>query len=193
MIVNSQNKRNRVSNMDELNLEIARLKNLKKEQEDFLINQYALLRHKVEAPVRIANMLMNRVPGVGTIKGLVQGIGKATSKSNKSDWLTKAVQLGLPLVLNRTLLKNAGWIKKGLVLLASETAASNVTQDNVSSWVGKITNLIKPKKKKKKDKQVEPVVGEVINPPAPLHPPMITMEESVQDNIYGIPKDSEAY
>lgn len=192
MIIDSNNKRRSVNNIDDLNAEIARLKRLKIEQEDFLKNQYSLLKHKIETPARIANMLMNRVPGVSTIKGLVQGIGEVTNKSNKSDWLTKTLQLGLPLVLNKTLLKNAGWIKKGLVLLASETAAKNVNQDNVSSWVGKITDMIKPKKKKKKNK-VEAPVGEVINPVPPQHPPMITAEESVQDNIYGIPKDSEAY
>ncbi|QBR10835.1 hypothetical protein [Sphingobacterium sp. CZ-2] len=192
MIIDSNNKRRSVNNIDDLNAEIARLKRLKIEQEDFLKNQYSLLKHKIETPARIANMLMNRVPGVSTIKGLVQGIGEVTNKSNKSDWLTKTLQLGLPLVLNKTLLKNAGWIKKGLVLLASETAAKNVNQDNVSSWIGKITDMIKPKKKKKKNK-VEAPVGEVINPVPPQHPPMITAEESVQDNIYGIPKDSEAY
>ncbi len=192
MIIDSNNKRRSVNNIDDLNAEIARLKRLKIEQEDFLKNQYSLLKHKIETPVRVANMLMNRVPGVSTIKGLVQGIGEVTNKSNKSDWLTKTLQLGLPLVLNKTLLKNAGWIKKGLVLLASETAAKNVNQDNVSSWIGKITDMIKPKKKKKKNK-VEAPVGEVINPVPPQHPPMITAEESVQDNIYGIPKDSEAY
>ncbi len=192
MIIDSNNKRRSVNNIDDLNAEIARLKRLKIEQEDFLKNQYSLLKHKIETPVRVANMLMNRVPGVSTIKGLVQGIGDVTNKSNKSDWLTKTLQLGLPLVLNKTLLKNAGWIKKGLVLLASETAAKNVNQDNVSSWIGKITDMIKPKKKKKKNK-VEAPVGEVINPVPPQHPPMITAEESVQDNIYGIPKDSEAY
>ncbi|MEI5984749.1 MULTISPECIES: hypothetical protein [Sphingobacterium] len=192
MIIDSNNKRRSVNNIDDLNAEIARLKSLKTEQEDFLKNQYSLLKHKIETPARIANMLMNRVPGVSTIKGLVQGIGEVTNKSNKSDWLTKTLQLGLPLVLNKTLLKNAGWIKKGLVLLASETAAKNVNQDNVSSWIGKITDMIKPKKKKKKNK-VEAPVGEVINPVPPQHPPMITAEESVQDNIYGIPKDSEAY
>ncbi len=192
MIIDSNNKRRSVNNIDDLNAEIARLKSLKTEQEDFLKNQYSLLKHKIETPARIANMLMNRVPGVSTIKGLVQGIGEVTNKSNKSDWLTKTLQLGLPLVLNKTLLKNAGWIKKGLVLLASETAAKNVNQDNVSSWIGKITDMIKPKKKKKKNK-IEAPVGEVINPVPPQHPPMITAEESVQDNIYGIPKDSEAY
>ncbi|MGN5954523.1 hypothetical protein ACP6L2_07910 [Sphingobacterium lactis] len=193
MIVDSKNKRNKVTNMTELNLEIARLKSLKKDQERFLKHQYVLLKHKVEAPARIANLLLDRVPGVGMLKGLVQGIGKATSKNTKGDWLTKTLQVGLPLVLNKTLLKNAGWLKKGLVLLASESAASNVNQDNVSSWIGKLTDIIKPKKKKKKEKLQEPVIGEVINPAPPHHPPMITAEESVQDNIYGIPKDSEAY
>jgi len=176
--------------MDDLTAEISRLKAKKIEQEQFLGHQYQLLKHKVEAPSRILNMVFNRVPGISTMKGLISGIGEVTSGKHKGDWLTKTLQVGLPLVLNKTLLKNSGWIKKGLVLLASETAASQVNQGSVHSIIGKLTDLIKPKKKKKKGN--EPI-GEVINPTAPLNPPMITAEESVQDNIYGIPKDSEAY
>ncbi len=184
------NKRSSITNIDELAAEISRLKAKKTEQEQFLGNQYQLLKHKIEAPSRILNMVFNRVPGVSAVKGLISGIGEVTSGKHKGDWLTKTLQVGLPLVLNKTVLKNSGWIKKGLVLLASETAASQVNQSSVSSVIGKLTELIKPKKKKKKVK--EPI-GEVINPTAPINPPMITAEESVQDNIYGIPKDSEAY
>lgn len=183
--------RTKVTNFDELSSEIARLKVQKKEQEAFLLNQYELLKHKVETPVRIANMILNRVPGVSTIKGLVSGIGQVTNKNNKADWLTKTLQLGLPLVLNRTLLKNAGWLKKGLVLLGSETVASNVNQSKVTAVIDKLTSLIKPKKKKKKKAELEAIVD--ATPIPPNHPPMITAEESVQDNAYGIPKDSEAY
>ncbi|OYD45709.1 hypothetical protein CHU00_10200 [Sphingobacterium cellulitidis] len=184
--------RTKVTNFDELTAEIARLKIQKKEQEAFLLNQYDLLKHKVEAPARIANMIFKRVPGVSTIKGLVSGIGQVTNKNNKADWLTKALQLGLPLVLNRTLLKNAGWLKKGLVLFGSETVASQVNQSKVTAVIDKLTSFIKPKKKKKKKvAEVEAVVEGT--PIPPNHPPMITAEESVQDNMYGIPKDSEAY
>ncbi|MCT1532314.1 hypothetical protein M3B46_15025 [Sphingobacterium daejeonense] len=184
--------RTKVTNFDELTAEIARLKVQKKEQEAFLLNQYDLLKNKIEKPVRIANMVLNRVPGVSTVKGLISGIGQVTNKNNKADWLTKTLQLGLPLVLNRTLLKNAGWLKKGLVLLGSETVASQVNQSKVSSIIDKITSFIKPKKKKKKKGEIVDVVVETPTIP-PNHPPMITAEESVQDNAYGIPKDSEAY
>ena len=182
----------KVTNFDELTAEIARLKVQKKEQEVFLLNQYDLLKHKIETPVRVANMVFNRVPGVSMVKGLVTGIGQVTNKNNKADWLTKTLQLGLPLVLNKTLLKNAGGLKKGLVLLGSETVASQVNQSKVTSVIDKITSIIKPKNKKKKKEELNEVIADdpVISP---NHPPMITAEESVQDNAYGIPKDSEAY
>ncbi|MBV2228665.1 MULTISPECIES: hypothetical protein [Sphingobacterium] len=185
--------RTKVTNFDELTAEIARLKVQKKEQEAFLLNQYELLKHKVEAPARIANMIFNRVPGVSTVKGLFSGISQVTNKNNKADWLTKTLQLGLPLVLNRTLLKNAGWLKKGLVLFGSETVASQVNQSKITAVIDKLTSLIKPKNKKKKKKNEELVEAVAANPIPPNHPPMITAEESVQDNVYGIPKDSEAY
>ncbi|MVZ66285.1 hypothetical protein GQF61_10485 [Sphingobacterium sp. DK4209] len=180
----------KISNITDLQSEIARLKGKKKEQERFLVDQYQLLKHKVEAPARIFNMVVSNVPGVDMVKGLVSGIGSLKG-TKKSDWLTKTVQLGLPLVLNRTLLRNAGWLKKGLVLFASETAAREVNQTTVSSIIDKITSFVKPKKKKKKDKVADEIERTEVAPP--LHPPMITAEESVQDNAYGIPKDSETY
>ena len=81
--------------------------------------------------------------------------------------------------------------EKGLVLLASETAAREVNQASVSSVIDKITAFIKPKKKKKKE-NAEALAKEAAAAP-PNHPPMITAEESVQDNMYGIPKDSETF
>ena len=104
--------RNRISNITDLQAEIARLKvQKKKEQEQFLINQYQLLKHKVETPARIFNMVASNVPGVDMVKGIFSTIGSKNT-SGKSDWLTKTLQLGLPLVLNKTLLRNAGWLKK---------------------------------------------------------------------------------
>lgn len=175
-----------ITNVRELTAEIARLKAEKKEQEAFLQQQYDLFCHKLETPVRVAKMLASKVPGVAAIRGLASGISGAGKSNGKGDWLTRGLQLGLPLVLNRTLLKNAGWLKKGLVLLASETAASQVNQNRVSAVVDRITNFIKPKKKKQK-------LAKESSPGSISHSPMITAEESVQDNIYGIPKDSEAF
>ncbi|MCL8000530.1 hypothetical protein M8994_20275, partial [Brucella sp. 21LCYQ03] len=101
--------------------------------------------------------------------------GKSTGKS---DWITKVLRLATPLVLNRTLLKNAGWFKKAVVTVASETAVGQVNQNSISSAVSGIANFIRPKKKVKKAK---------------LLPGEITAEEAVEGNKYGIPKDSEAY
>lgn len=179
-----------ITNFRELTAEIARLKAEKREQEAFLQQQYALFCYKVETPLRIAKMVTSRIPGVAALKGLASGIGIGNTSKSNSDWLTKGLQLGLPLVLNRTLLKNAGWLKKGLVLIASETAAGQVNQNRITALVDRIANFIKPKKKKKKEKIAQPQQG---SPNTVGRAPMITAEESVQDNIYGIPKDSESF
>lgn len=169
----------KINNIDELRLEINRLNALKKEQEAYLSNQYTLLKRKVETPARVFGAITSSIPGVDFVKGLVSSAGSLSGKENtgnKKDWLTRGIQLGLPFFLNRTLLKNSGWLKKSLVLLASETAAGQVTQDKVGSAISKVADFIRPKKKKKKHKDVLP------------------FEEQGQDIVnFGIPPDSETY
>src|SRR5690606_10421415 len=164
--------KNKITNIEELTAEIARLKIQKNEQQAFLINQYDLLSAKISAPARIMNLVFSRVPGVGALKGIFSGIGAVSNAKSKSDWLTKTLQFGLPIFLNKTLLKNAGWLKKAVVLLASESAATNINKAKISTVIDSITNFIKPKKKKKKattDKEYE-----IVQTPVPVnHPPMI--------------------
>ncbi|MNL55186.1 hypothetical protein D3C87_1785750 [compost metagenome] len=78
--------------------------------------------------------------------------------------------------MNRFFFKKAGVLKKALLLLASEKALGQVNQDKISSIIEKVTDFIKPKKKKKKQVDVEklPVVED-------------------QVNEYGIPSYSETY
>lgn len=162
----------RINNIGELKLEIARLNQLKKEQESYLADQYSLLKHKVEAPARFLSSVASSIPGVDLVKGLVSSVGG----SKKQDWLTRVLQLGLPLVLNKTFLRNSGWLKKALVLLASETAAGSVTKDRVGAVISKIADFVRPKKSKKKHKDILP------------------FEEEGQDTVnFGIPPDSETY
>ena len=170
----------RINNVEELKNEIARLSNLRREQEFYLKDQYSLLKDKVESPMRFVNNLTAHVPGVNMVKGLFSGIGSSTNHTaDKSDWISKAIRIGLPFILNRTLLRNAGWVKKALVLLASESAVGQLNQNNVSSLFSKVTDFIKPKKDKKKHKNIEPLVND-----KPIE----------QDtNQYGIPRDSETY
>lgn len=164
----------KITNIADLQREIARLKNLKKEQEAYLLDQYALLRKKIEIPSRILGMVTSYIPGVDMVKGLFSSITSKNKVSGKSDWLTNTLRLALPLVLNKTLLKNAGWLKKSMVLLASEGAAGQINQDKIQSFVSKIVGFIRPAKKKKKHKEVPPLA------------------ESKQDAFnFGIPPESE--
>ncbi len=171
--------RSKISNVDDLLNEIDRISVLREEQELYFGNQYKLLKHKIEAPVRFVNMITSHVPGVSRVRDVVSSISTNSGKSSgKSDWITKILRLATPLVLNRTLLKNAGWFKKAVVTVASETAVGQVNQNSISNAVAGIASFIRPKKKAKKTQLV---------------PGEITAEEAVEGNKYGIPRDSEAY
>lgn len=137
----------KISNLQELKEEIARVEQLKFEQETYLLSQYDLLKLKMGAPRRFFNAITSAIPGGNLVKGLVSSVGKAT-KGEDADWLTRALQLGAPLLLNSTLLRNSGWLKKALVLLASETAVGQVNQSKVSGIINKVTGFIRPKKEK---------------------------------------------
>ncbi|WP_437919262.1 hypothetical protein [Sphingobacterium sp. LRF_L2] len=144
----------KINNLQDLKSEIARVNLRKKEQEAYLVDQYQLLKSKIDAPARFVRNITSNIPGAGMLKGVVSGIGKAT-QGKDADWLTNALQIGAPIVLNSTLLRKAGWLKKAVVLLASETAIGQVNQNKVSGFIDKVTSFIKPKKKKKKAASLE--------------------------------------
>ena len=150
----------KINSLEDLKVEIARLSVRKKEQELYLLDQYELLKAKVESPIRFFKNFTTVVPGAGIVKGVASNISKAM-KGKDADWLTNVLQIGTPLVLNSTLLRNAGWLKKAVVLLASETAVGQVNQSKISSLIGKVTNFIRPKNKKKKKKK-DMVTAEVL-------------------------------
>lgn len=169
--------RNEINNLDDLMDEIVRVDTLREEQEEYLGDQFSLLKEKVEQPIRVINRVFSLIPGSNMLKSAVSAVRKTGDK--KSDWLTKVLQLATPLVLNRTILRNAGWFKKAAVVLASETAVSQVNKSSISAAVSGIANFIRPKNKFKK--LAKKSAGE------------ITAEESVESNSYGIPRDSETY
>lgn len=143
----------KINNIVELKAEIARLKLLKVEQEAYLSDQYVLLRKKVDIPSRVLGTIASSIPGVDMVKGLFSA-AVPSKQSDKTDWLSNTLRLGLPLVLNRTLLRNTGWLKKGLLLFASERAANEINQDRVGSAISKVADFIRPKKKNKKHRDV---------------------------------------
>ncbi|MGJ1433117.1 hypothetical protein ACR79M_16705 [Sphingobacterium spiritivorum] len=164
----------KINNLTELKAEIARLNELKFEQEAYLKDQYHLLNRKIEAPVRFFRSITSRIPGVDIVSQLFSSSGnnKGTEDGEGSGWATKALRIGVPFLLNKFFLKRAGWLKKALVLLASETAIGQVNKDKISSAISKLSDYIRPGKKK--EKKIKPVIEE----DAPH---------------FGIPPDSETY
>ncbi|MBD1427412.1 hypothetical protein [Sphingobacterium arenae] len=147
----------KINNLHDLKAEIARLNLRRREQEAYLTDQYELLKVKVDTPFRFFRRLSSHVPGVGMLKGFSSGVAKAV-QSKDADWLTRILQVGAPIVLNSTVLRKAGWLKKAIFLLVSETAIGQVNQDKISGLVNKVTSFIKPKKKKRKRNIDEDVV-----------------------------------
>ncbi|MDM1293866.1 hypothetical protein HX021_06100 [Sphingobacterium sp. N143] len=165
------NKQTKIRNLQELKAEIARLKELKNEQEAYLKTQFTLFNHKIEAPVRFFNALKDNIPGVNLIQQLF-----AKSNNQDADWLTKTLRIGVPFVMNKLFLKKSGVLKKALMLLLSERAVGQINQDKISALLSKLTHFIRPKKKKKKASEIDgqPIVKEDVNE-------------------YGIPSYSETY
>lgn len=163
------NSMHKIKNLAELKAEIARVELLKIEQERYLVDQYTLLKHKIEAPRRFFGAITSAIPGGNVVKNVVSAVGKA-SRSEGGDWLTRVLQIGTPFVLNSTVLRNAGWLKKALVMLASETAIGQVNQDKVSGFVSKLSNFIRPGRRKKKQKKDIPAVIEDESPDFGLPP-----------------------
>lgn len=164
------NKHTKIRNLQELKAEISRLKALKNEQEVYLKTQFTLLNNKIEAPIRFFNTLKDNIPGVNIVQQLF-----SKSSNPDSDWLTKTLRIGVPFVMNRLFLKNTGVFKKALMLLLSERAVGQINQDKISGLLSKLTQFIRPKKKKNKAAKAENSV----------------IKDEV--NEYGIPSYSETY
>src|SRR5690606_5517013 len=131
----------KIKNLDDLRLEIDRLKTLAKAQEDYLSDQYHLFNDKIAAPARFVKSLLSWVPGADLAKGLF-------AKGNKDeDWLSKGLRIGLPVIRNRLLLRTAGVIKRMLATLLSQPAAGALNKDHHVSLVGKAAAFIRPSKK----------------------------------------------
>jgi len=139
--------------LDELRLEIARLKTLAKAQEDYLSDQYQLFNDKVGAPIRFVKSLVSWVPGANLAKGLF------TQGNKDEDWLSKSLRIGLPVILNRLFLRKAGFIKRALVTLLSQQAAGVVNKDMIANVIGKVAHFVRPSATKRKKGRKLPDYG----------------------------------
>lgn len=136
-------KESKIKNLDDLRLEIARLKALTKEQEEYLSDQYRLFNDKLAAPAHFVKSLTSWIPGADLVKNLF------AKGKNEEDWLSKSLRIGLPVVLNRFFLRKAGLLKRTLVTLLSQQAAGALNKDRVSTVINQVADFIRPKKQSK--------------------------------------------
>ncbi len=148
-----------INNIEDLRAEITRLKALKFEQEAYLGDQFGFLEYKLEAPMRLYERITSFLPSV-------KEAFLSSSNSAGSDWVTNSLRVGLPFLFNKVLFRKAGFIKKGLLLLASQQAAGFLNKDRLADIIDKITSLVQHSNKGKKKKK---------------------------ETDYGIPPDSETY
>lgn len=149
-----------INNVDELRAEISRLKLLQSEQEGYLKDQFELFQQKIESPIHFFNKVTSWFP-TGKKEDLDPTFG-----NSRVDWVTNSFRVALPFLFNKVLFRKAGFIKKTLLLLASQKAAGAINQDRLSGIISKVSSLIRPTKKRK-------------------------VKNDMKD--YGIPPDSETY
>lgn len=155
MIVNRN-----INNVDELRAEIARLELLQQEQEGYLNDQLDLLKDKLASPIHWFKKVTSWIPNLN------KGPRPAYSSNPQADWLTNSLRVALPFLLNKVIFRKAGFIKKTLLVFASQKAASAINQNRITAVVDKIASFIRPSK-----------------------PPRVN--QKMRD--YGIPPDSETY
>lgn len=137
-------KESKIKDLNDLRVEIARLKTLAGEQERYLGDQYQLLSEKIAAPARFVRSLVTWVPGANFAKGLFE---KGTKDE---DWLSKTLRIGLPVVLNRFFLRKAGFVKRALVTLLSQQAAGALNKDTVAGLISKVADFVRPSSAKRR-------------------------------------------
>ncbi|MDB5121425.1 MAG: hypothetical protein JWN56_2643 [Sphingobacteriales bacterium] len=156
--------KSRINNIDDLRSEILRLKLERFQQEAVLEQDVKRIIDKFKAPFR----LINKVTAFfGKGKGTDHDGHASHENEHHPDWLTNVLRVGLPVVLNKLVFRNSGFIMKSLVTILSQKAAKNVNKDSVSGLIDKGADFIRNFKNKKALKR--------------LHAD------------YGIPPDSETY
>ncbi|GAB3933365.1 hypothetical protein [Mucilaginibacter myungsuensis] len=126
-----------ITNIEELQAEIARLEGVK-------VVQQKALGERFNGPGAIFNAVLSIFPK-----------SAATDAVKKQDLLGIVSRFVLPLALNKTLFRNSNFIVKTLVGLASQKASHYISEDNVTGVWGKVSNFI-GKFTKKKDKKPLP-------------------------------------
>jgi len=158
--------RPKINDITDLQLEIQRLKNLKREQEVYFNDQYDLLKVKLTKPFQFMERIFSFLPGGSATKASV-------INTNDEDWLTRTLRIGLPFLVNRMFFRKAGYFKRFLMGVVSSQAAGFFNKERLAKGIDKLTALIKHSKVNKQEKKIR------------------TQKE--KEYNFGIPPDSETY
>ncbi|RFZ92382.1 hypothetical protein D0C36_13205 [Mucilaginibacter conchicola] len=138
-----------VRNIHELQVEIARLKNLE-------THQSVALKARFAGPSAIFSTVLSIFPGSSTVDGI------KNAGFFKQDFLGLLSRFVLPFTLNKTVFKHSNFLVKTAVGLLSQKASEYISEDAVTGVWGKAKNLFNGLfNKKKKDKAEVTVVAEV--------------------------------
>lgn len=120
-----------INNVDDLRAEIARLKIIKQEQGDALAERF-------NSPIAALATIYSAFPN--------KRIGK--NDLFQQDFVSVISRILLPLMLNKTIFRNSGFLVKTLVSLVSQKASRFINEDSVAGLWDKVKTLFE-----KKDRQ----------------------------------------
>ena len=152
-----------IQNLLELKTRIAFLE-LKQLDDELVIKQkFQSIKDTFTSPLKFLKR-------IGSMIGITHDSNVASNfpSSKKADWVTNLGRVFLPLLLNKTLLRNRGIIVKSLVSILSQRTVNSMSfnKNVLANWIDKATDFINSTKKKDRTrKQVD----------------------------YGIPPESETY
>ncbi len=134
-----------IQNLQDLKTRIAFLE-LKQLDDELIIKQkFHSIKETFTSPLKFLKR-------IGSMVGIThdKGVRSNTSSSTKADWVTNFGRVFLPLLLNKTLLRNRGILVKSLVSILSQRTVNSMSfnKNVLVNWIDKATGFINSTKKK---------------------------------------------
>jgi hypothetical protein len=133
-----------IQNVNDLKVEIARLKNLE-------VEQAVALKVRFSSPAAIFSTAMSLFPKSPTVDGV------KNESFFSQDFLGLISRIALPLTLNKTIFKHSNFLVKTLVGILSQKASHYISEDSVTGVWDKAKALFNKFTKKKAAADVSPV------------------------------------
>ena len=131
-----------IKNISDLRARIISLEIKKQEDEIYFNQKFTSIKSKLLSPF---SFVKNLFTGKNTSSNPL-------SEPLKSDYITYLGRVLLPMLLNRTVLRNKGFILKTIVSFLTQKTINSTffNKEVLSSWVDKATIFVRSKTKKEK-------------------------------------------